>query len=191
MRAGFRTWNGCLGKLSELGLDGAKVGEVAGGVVDLGELDDAIFINEEGGALGNAPHDEVLLGEELIVSDTVSFGDFVIVVGEQLEGDALFLSPRGLCEGIVAGDSENLAVEVGVSTDPRGDLAELSRAHACVGHRDEEEEDVLLAELLGEFDYFRAAFAEADEGKIRGFIANLDTHGGGIIITLFEGPRRK
>jgi hypothetical protein len=157
----------------------------------LGILDDAISIDEEGGALGDAPHNEVLLGEELIVSDAVSFGGFVIVVGEKLEGDALFLSPRGLCKGIVAGDSENRAVEVRVGTEARRDLAELSRAHACVGHRDEEEEDVLLTDLLGKFNYFRAAFAEADEGEIRGFIANLDTHGSGTIIALFKGPRRK
>ena len=55
----------------------------------MGVLDDAISIDEEGGALGDASHNEVLLGEELIVSDAVSFGGFVIVVGEKLEGITL------------------------------------------------------------------------------------------------------
>ena len=142
----------------------------------MGVLDEAGLIDEEGGTLWHATHDEVFFGEELVVGDAVGFGSLVVVVGEELKGDAFFFGPSGVGEGVVAGDAEDLAVEVGVGSESGGDFAEFFGALPGEGHGDEEEEDVLLAGLFGEFDNFGTAFAEGDEGKIRGLIANFDAH---------------
>lgn len=168
-----------LRKLGELGLDGHEVGEVTGAVIDLGELHEAGFVDEEGGALGHSSHDKVFLGEELIVGDAIGFGGLVVIVRKKLEGDSFFLSPGGLRKGIISGDAVDLAVEVGVGSESGGNFAKFLGADAGEGHGDEEKEDVLLSGLLGKSDYFGTAFAESDEGKIRGLIANFDAHTGG------------
>lgn len=79
-------------------------------------------------------------------------------------------------EGVIPRDAEDLAVEISVGTEALRDGTEFLSADAGEGHGDEEEEDVLFARLLGEFDYFRSVCAEGHEGEIRGFIANVNAH---------------
>ena len=145
-------------------------------------MDDAGFIDEEGGALGHAAHDEVLLREKLIVGDSVGRCGFVVVVGEEFERDVFFLGPSGLCEGVIAGNAENFAVQGGVGFESGGNGAEFLGANTSEGHGDKEKEDVLLAGLFGKGDNFGTTFAECDEGKIRGLIANFDAHIGWSIV---------
>ena len=173
---GFGGKEKCLGKPGELCLDGLEVGEIAGAIVDLGVLHDSGFIDEEGGALGHATHDQVFLGEKLIVSNAVGVSRLVVIVRKEFQGNALLLGPSHLREGIVAGDAVDLAVEVGVGSESCGDLTKFLGADAGEGHRDKEKQDVLLSGLLGKGDYFGTTFAESDEGKIRGLIANFDAH---------------
>ena len=144
-------------------------------------MHNACFIDDEGGTLGNTTHDEVLLGKELVISCAKSFGGLVIVVGEKLQRDAFLLGPGSLCEGIVAGNTEDLAIEIGILAEAAGDGAKLLGADAGEGHRHEKEKDVLLSDLLGKFYDFRSTLTEGYERKIRGFIANLDAHNGGNI----------
>lgn len=167
-----------LGKLAELGLDRLEVGEIAGAVVDLGVLHNTGLIDEESRTLGNSAHDEVLLREELIVGDAVSVGGFVIVVRKELEADAFLLGPSRLGKGIVSGDAEDFAVQVGVGSESCGDFAKFLGANAGEGHGDKKEKDVLLTGGFGESDNFGTTFAESDEGEIRGLIANFDAHNG-------------
>ena len=86
-------------------------------ILDFGVADDAFLIDHEGGALGDAAHDEVRFGEELLVSDTVGLGDVVFVVAEELDGDAFLLRPSRLRERVVAGDPDHFGVEVVVGGD--------------------------------------------------------------------------
>lgn len=167
-----------LGKLAELGLDRLEIREVAGAVIDLCILYDTCLIDEESGPLGNSTHDEVLLGKELIISDAVSFGGLVIIIGKELEADALLFGPGRLREWIVTGNSEDFAIQVGVGSESSGDFTKLLGANAGEGHGDKKKKDVLLAGDFGESDNFRTTLAESDEGKIRGLIANFDTHNG-------------
>ena len=170
-----------LGKLAELGLDCLEVGEIARAVVDLGVLHDTGLIDQESRPLGNSAHDEVLLGEELIVGNAVSVGGLVIVVRKELKADAFFLGPSGLGKGIVSGDAEDFAVQIGVGSESGGNFAKFLGANAGEGHGDKKEKDVLLTGGFGESDNFGTTFAESDEGEIRGLIANFDAHNGGNI----------
>lgn len=165
-----------LGKLGQLGLDGFGVWQIAGGVIDFGVLHHACLIDDERGTLGDTTHDEVLLGEELVISCAIGCSGFVVVVGEKLQGDAFFLGPGRLCEGVVTGDAEDLAVQIGILAEAAGDGAELLGANTRKGHWHEEEKDVLLADLLGKLHDFRTTLTEGYERKIRGFVANLDAH---------------
>ncbi len=123
---------------AEGGFEGIEVGEIFGVIFDIGEADDALFIDEEGGAFGDAAHDEVGFGEELVVGDAVGFGGGVFVVAEEGDGDAFFLCPSVLGEGVVTGDAEDFRVEILVFVDAGGDVAEFRGADAGEGHGDEE-----------------------------------------------------
>ena len=106
-----------LGEFGEAGLDCVEVGELSGGVVGLGVLDDTGFVDDEGGALWHASHDEVFVGEEGGVADVVSGGDVVIVIAEESAGDAFFLGPGFLRDAIVTAASAAGGVELCVSVD--------------------------------------------------------------------------
>jgi hypothetical protein len=109
---------------------------------DIGEADDALFIDEEGGAFGDAAHNEVGFREELVVGDAVGLGGGVFVVAEEGDGDAFFLCPSVLGEGVVAGDAEDFSVEILVFMNAVGDVAEFGGAYAGEGHGNEEEDDI-------------------------------------------------
>jgi hypothetical protein len=142
----------------------------------LGVLHDTGFIDEESGTLGNPTHDEVLLGEKLIVGDAISFRSLVIVVGKKLEADVFLFGPSCLGKWIVTGDAENFAVQIRVCPETGRDVAKFLRANAGEGHGDKKDKDVLLASNFGEGDNFGTTFAESDEGEIRGMFANFDAH---------------
>ena len=166
-----------LGEFGEAGLDGVEVGELSGGVVGLGVLDDTGFVDDEGGALWHSSHDEVVVWEEGGVGDVVSGGDVVIVIAEELEGDAFFFGPGFLSEGIVTADPDDGGVEFFVFVDALGDLAEFGGADAGEGHRDEEEEDAGGTEVFGEFEELGASGSEGGEGEVRGGGADGECHG--------------
>lgn len=166
-----------LGEFGEAGLDCVEVGELSGGVVGLGVLDDTGFVDDEGGALWHASHDEVFVREEGGVGDVVCGSDVVIVIAEEFEGDAFFFGPGLLSEGIVTADSDDGGVEFFVFVDALGDLAELGGADAGEGHRDEEEEEVGGAEVFGEFEELGASGSEGREGEVRGGGADGECHG--------------
>ncbi len=166
-----------LGEFGEAGLDCVEVGELSGGVVGLGVLDDTGFVDDEGGALWHASHDEVFVREEGGVGDVVSCSDVVIVVAKEFEGDAFFFGPGFLSEGIVTADPDDGGVEFFVFVDAFGDLTELGGADAGEGHRDEEEEDVGGAEVFGEFEELGASGSEGGEGEVRGGGADGECHG--------------
>lgn len=132
-------------------------------------LNHAFFIDHEGGTLGHAPHDEVSIGQEALVSDPVISGGLVLVVGKQSQLDALLLGPLRLREGVVAGDADDGSVEAGVFVQLVRDRAEFGGATASEGHGHEEKYDVLFADVLRKSEKFRAFLAEGDEGEIGGF----------------------
>lgn len=57
-------------------------------ILHVGEFHGAGLVDDEGGALRDATHDEVRLGQELLVGHAVGFGSGVFIVGEQRQGDA-------------------------------------------------------------------------------------------------------
>lgn len=162
-----------LAEFGDFGFDGGEVGDGAGAVVRLGVLDDAIGIDDEGGAFGDAGLAEVFLGQEGVVGDVVGFGDAVVVVAEEGDFDVLFFSPGLLSEGVVAADGEDAGVEGGEVIEAAGDFAELFGADAGEGHG-HEEKDGLLAGAEG--DVFRAGGADGGEFEIGGFGADGECH---------------
>ena len=157
-----------LRKVFESLFDFVEVGEILGVVLDFGILNDAFFIDDEGRAFGDSAHDEVRFRKKLFVSDTVSFCDFVLVVGEEGEGNALFLSPNSLSEGIISRDTDYNGVEAIVFREFFGDCAKLVSADASKGHGNKEEDDVFFANFFREGEEFGAFRAFGDEGEIRG-----------------------
>ena len=57
-------------------------------------------------------------------------------------------------------------------------LAELRGAAAGEGHRHEEQHDVGFSDEIAQGDQLGAIGGFADEGEIRGFVADFDGHGG-------------
>lgn len=110
-------WGLGLGEFGEAGFDGVEVGELSRGVVGLGVLDDAGFVDDEGGALGDAAHDEVFVWEEGSVGDVVGGGDVVVVIAEEFEGNTFFFGPGFLSEGVVTADADDGGVEIFVIVD--------------------------------------------------------------------------
>lgn len=178
------------GEGSEDGLDGSEVGEVAWVFEDLGVLDDAGFIDDEGGAFGDTCLAEIFVREEAVVGDAVGRGGGVVVVAEEGEGDVFFFGPCLLGEGVVAGDGEDAGVEGGEFVEAAGDFAEFLGADAGEGHGDEEEDDGGFAGVFGERDVFGAVGAEGGEFEVWGWGTCGESHGdggiGGVLSELVE-----
>ena len=143
----------------------------------IGEADYAFLVDDKGRAFRHPAHDEVGLGEKLLVSDAVCLGGGVLVIAEERDGDAFLLGPSGLGEGVIAGDREDLRVEILVGADAGGNVAQLGGANAGEGHGDEEKDDVGFADLVAEFHELRAVGGFGDEGEVWGFVACFDGHG--------------
>lgn len=171
-----RNQRGQLSQLFELCLDSVEVWEVTRAFQGLSVLDNARFIDDEGGALWHATHDQVFGWKEAVVGDAVSGGDFMVVVAQELKGDTFFLSPDFLSEGIVTTDAKNFGVQIIVGVDAFGDLAELCGADACEGHRHEQKQDVGGADVLAQLEKLRAIGAKGGDGEIRGGSADGECH---------------
>ena len=157
-------------------LDRVEVGKVAGAVVDLGVLDDALAIDDEGGAFGDTAHGEVLLGEEGVVSAAVGFGDIVFVVGEEGNLDAFLFGPIGLGEGVVAADPVDFGAEALVVAEAFADGAEFGGADTGEGHGEEEEDGLGAGRDFRKLDEGRAVAGEGGEGEIWGLVADVNGH---------------
>jgi hypothetical protein len=169
------------GKLAKLRFDRVEVRKIAGAVAALGILNDAVFVDDEGGTLRDATHVEIFLREEAVVGNVIGFGDFVLVVTEEVDPDALFLFPVLLGERIVAADAEDLRVEVGILGKFACNGTELGRADAGEGHGDKKEKNAAFAELLAELDDFRAFGSKGGEFKIWGGGAYSECHGDWVL----------
>ena len=166
-----------LSQFFELGLDGGEIGEISRAFQNFGVLDDASFVDDEGGALWHATHDQVFGWQEAVISHAVSGGDLMIVVAEELKGDAFFFSPGFLCKWIVTADADDLGVQGCVGVDALGKLTEFRGADAREGHRDKQKQNVRGADVFGELEQFGAIGTEGGDGKIRGGRANRESHG--------------
>ncbi|MEN9974333.1 MAG: hypothetical protein RLZZ282_339 [Verrucomicrobiota bacterium] len=147
-------------------------------ILDLGVLDDARFVDDEGGAFGDATHDEISGREELIVSHAIGIGDMMFVVAEQGDGDAFLFRPCGLGEGIIAGDAEHGGIERLVISKAGRDFAELGGANAGEGHGHKQEHNVGFPDQLAQCHELWPIGGFGDEGEIRGEIANFKVHDG-------------
>jgi len=78
--------------------------------VDFGVLDDAVAIDDERGAFGDAAEAEIHLRQKGVVSHAVLLRNLVLVVAQERDVDPLLLRPGFLRERIVAADSINRAV---------------------------------------------------------------------------------
>lgn len=169
-----------LGQFLQLRLDGGEVWQVTGAFQDFGVLNHAGLVNDEGGTLWHAAHDQVFGWQEALISDAVGFSDLVIVVAEELQRDALFFSPGLLCEGIITADADDFGIQGGVGIDAFRKFAELSGASAGEGHRHEQKKNVGSADVFGQLEKLRAIGAEGGDGEIRGGRADRECHGGDI-----------
>lgn len=116
----------------QCGFDGFEVGEVFWGWGLFGVLDDAVLVDDEGGACGGVA-DVCEAWEE----DVVGFGDFFVEVADEGDVDFFFLSPGFLSEGAVYADADDGGVEVGVGAEACGDFAEFIGADAGEGEWEE------------------------------------------------------
>ena len=121
-------------------------------VVALGVLDNAVLIDDEGGAFRNPRHAEVQLRQKRVVGDAIFLGDFVFVIAQQRYSDVLFLGPRFLRERIVAADSVNFRVQSGVFAQSVADTAHFLGAGSGERHREKKQERIFLAEVIAELD---------------------------------------
>lgn len=146
--------------------------------VDFGVLDHAGLVDDEGGTFGDAAHDEIGFGEELLIGDAVGFGDLMFVIAEQRDGDAFLCGPSGLGEWVVAGNAKNDGVERLVVFDAGGDFAEFGGANAGEGHGHKEKDDIGFADELAQLNEFGPNRSLGDESEVWGLVANVDGHGG-------------
>ena len=155
---------------AELELDGDEDGEDAGVLADPRVGDDAVGVDHEDGALGDALHAE---GEVLAV-DVVGAGGGLVEVRQERKrrlglGGELLERPRG-----VDADGEGLRVEGLVGGVVLGDGAHLAGAHAGEGGGEEEQHDLLAAQRR-QRDRLAGL---GGEGEVRGLGSDRECHEG-------------
>lgn len=153
-----------------------EVRQLARVVAGFGVADDALLVDHESRAFGDAAHAQILLREEAIVRDTVRAGDLVLVIGEQGHRDLFLLGPRALRERVVAANAEHVGIETSISAQSLAHLAHFLRAHARERHREEQQDGVLPAEIAAELDLLRALGRFRGQFKIQCLVANFQCH---------------
>ena len=123
-------------QLRQFRFDLVEIWQLSCVVIALGVLDHAVLIDDERGAFRHAAHSEIHLRQERVVHHAVILRDLVFVVAQQRHGDFFFLRPRFLRKRIVAADSVNGGVQIGVSVQARADLAHFRCAGARERHRE-------------------------------------------------------
>ena len=142
------------------GLDRLEVGQVLGRGRLLGVLNDAVLVDDEGGA-GRGVADPGEVGE----SHAEGVGDGLVEVGQDRDADLVFLGPFLLRERIVDADRVNGGAELLVLTETAGLIAHLLRAHAGVGQGEEEEDSLLLAAIVAQLDVLETFGGLGLEGR--------------------------
>ena len=128
-------------------------------ILSLSVLDGAFLIDHEGRAFRHATHDEIGFGKELLISNAVIGCGFVLVVREEGEFDAFLFDSSCLCEGVVPRDSHDGGIKSRILGEFVGNCAEFFCANPSESHGDEEQNDILLPDVLGESEDFGAVRA--------------------------------
>src|ERR1017187_1157979 len=164
-------------QLCQARLDRLEIRHQAGIIVALRIANDTLFVDDECRALGDAAHAEIFLRQETVIRDAVRLRDLVLVVGQQRDGDLFLLRPGGLRERIVAADAEHVGVQAGVGVQALAHPAHFLRAPAGKGHREKQEDCVLLTTVAAEPDLLRTLRGLRGQFKIRCLVANFQCHG--------------
>jgi hypothetical protein len=158
-------WNALF--LGQLGANGDSIVWIDGALFFFNVLDDALFVDDEGGALG--PLKFVTLNV-VRLQDAILLQDFATHVAEQREGDADFLGEGFVSRRAVDTDSENYRVrsfEFGHIS-----LICLKFLRSTTGESEdvESEYDIFLAAVVGEVNLFPVI---VEQGEVWGHVAGF------------------
>ena len=175
----------------QIGADREGVVGIDCGVAFFDVLDDAVFVDDDVGAL------RPLVGFRLHVvslEDAIGAEHLFIHVAEQRKLDIDLLGEGGVGCGGIHADAENFRIR-GVdfaAVDSRLDRLELFGSTTCEGEHIDGEKDIFLATKIAEFDCFPLI---AEQAEVRRGVADFERDFGDLISFLrrrsVENPKRQ
>ena len=161
---------------------------IDGAVAFLDELDDALLVDDDVGAQSPFIGFIVLV---VTLEDAVGLEHLAVHVAEERKFNADLLGEGGVGSGTIHTDTEDFRIR-GVNLtggDSSLDRLKLLRSTASEGQDVDGEKDVFLAAIVAELHGFPLI---AEQGEIRGGVADLECHFGDLgLFGLRSGRNRR